>query len=430
MLILHIDMDSYFASVEQQANPVLRGRPIVVSGRPDIYSVVAAASKEAKRHGVRSGMTTWEAKRLCPNVVFVPGDPAKYETLTRRFFDLLLRYTPMVEVYSIDEVFLEISQEASHYGGALALARRIQREFREALGGWITCSIGIAPNKMLAKLAVEKAKPAGVRVVEPEEVSSLLSKTPVGEVCGIGPRIVRRLSSLGVVTVADLTRVSEVVLQREFGVYGRTLALWGRGLDPTPLVPYWQIPEAKSIGHSHALPRALRDPSGARNVLFFLCERTGRDLRANRFAGRVVHFSVRDREMRYRGGQRALEVATDDEEKIFRTALDLCEAFGGFPEESSLVAVRVSGLATRGGMPVPLFARERGQERLLSAMDRIRDRYGESAIWRGSTYACRALVAATGGMGRQQEIARARRRADGAGSPSRLAGEDGGRVGA
>lgn len=410
MLILHLDMDSYFASVEQQANPHLRGKPIVVSGRPDIHSVVAAASREAKRYGIRSGMTTWEAAKLCPQVVFVPGDPDKYETVTRRFVEILIRYTPMVEVYSIDEVFLDVTQEAPRHGGPLALARRIQDEFRRELGEWITCSVGIAPNKVLAKLAVEKAKPGGVAWIVPEEVPAVLAETPVGAVAGIGPRIARRLELMGIRTLADLGQYPVARLKHAFGVYGTVLSLWGKGLDPTPLLPYWQEEEVKSIGHSHAIPRALRHPDGARSVLLYLCDRTARRLRAKGFVGRVVHFGLRDGEMRYRGAQRALGVPTDDEDRIFHAALDLIAGHGGFPEETTLVGVRVSDLQPKAGTPRPLFAGEVRRERLAQAVDRIRDRYGEGAVSWGAVYACRLLTTATGGMGRQKEIALTLRR--------------------
>ncbi len=405
MLILHLDMDSYFASVEQQANPHLRGKPIVVSGRPDIHSVVAAASREAKRHGIRSGMTTWEAAKLCPSVVFVPGDPDKYETVTRRFVEILVRYTPMVEVYSIDEVFLDVTQEAPRYGGPLALARRIQEDFRRELGAWITCSVGIAPNKMLAKLAVEKAKPGGIAWIVPEEVPAVLRETPVGAVSGIGPRIAGRLELMGIRTLADLGRYPPARLKHAFGAYGTVLSLWGRGLDPTPLLPYWQEEEVKSVGHSHALPRALRHPDGARSVLLYLCDRTARRLRGKGLVGRVVHFALRDAQMRHRGAQRALGVPTDDEDRIFRAALELIEAHGGFPEETTLVGVRVDDLQPKVETPWPLFPRDRRRERLAAACDRIRDRYGEGVLSWGSVYACRLLTMATGGMGRQKEIA-------------------------
>lgn len=410
MIVLHLDMDSYFASVEQQANPHLRGKPIVVSGRPDIHSVVAAASREAKRYGIRSGMTTWEAQKLCPEVIFVPGDPDKYETVTRRFVEILIRYTPMVEVYSIDEVFLDVTQEAPRHGGPLSMARSIQEDFREELGRWITCSVGIAPNKMLAKLAVEKAKPGGIAWILPEEVPAVLEETPVGAVAGIGPRISARLERMGVRTLADLGRHPPARLKHAFGVYGTVLSLWGQGLDPTPLLPYWQEEEVKSVGHSHAIPRALRSPDGARSVLLYLCDRTAARLRAKGLVGRVVHYGLRDAEMRYGGAQRALGVPTDDEETIFRTALALIEDHGGFPEETTLVGVRVSDLQPKAETPRPLFAREARRERLAQAVDGIRNRYGEGALSRGSVYACRILTAATGGMGRQREIALSLRR--------------------
>jgi nucleotidyltransferase/DNA polymerase involved in DNA repair len=225
-------------------------------------------------------------------------------------------------------------------------------------------------------------------------------------VCGIGPRISRRLRSLGLLKLADLGHYPEKILRREFGVYGGTLALWGRGLDPTPLVPYWQVEEVKSVGHSHALPRALRDPAGARNVLLYLCEEVGRRLRAKNLAARVIHFAVRDKEMHLRGRQRTLETATDNEETIFQTALSLCAERGGFPEESTLVAVQASGLLPKAETVRPLFPSDVKQERLSQAVDRIRDRYGERIIWRGSVFSsCRCLAPATGGMGQQREVA-------------------------
>jgi len=157
----------------------------VVSGRPDIHSVVAAASKEAKRYGIKAGMTTWEAKKLCPEVIFVPGDPDKYESVTRRFLGILISYTPMVEVYSIDEVFLDATEVLRRYPSPLALALEIKKRFREELGEWITCTIGIAPNKLLAKLATEEAKPNGIKWIKPEDVPEVLRTTPVEAVCGI-----------------------------------------------------------------------------------------------------------------------------------------------------------------------------------------------------------------------------------------------------
>jgi DNA polymerase-4 len=211
---------------------------------------------------------------------------------------------------------------------------------------------------------------------------------------------------MGVWTLADLGRYPAAYLRKAFGVYGETLALWGRGLDPTPLRPYWQEEEEKSIGHSHAVPRALRHPEGVRKVLLYLCVKTARRLRSRGFAGRVVHAMFRDGEMRYRGAQRALSTSTCDEERIYRTALEIVEGLGGFPAETTLVGVRVTGLERIMGSPRPLFPRDIRRERLLEALDRIRDRFGEDAVYPASILECRLLTEATGGMGREREIAR------------------------
>jgi DNA polymerase-4 len=407
MTIFHIDMDSYFASVEQQARPWLRGKPIVVSGRPDIHSVVAAASKEAKRYGIKAGMSTWEAKKLCPEVIFVPGDPDKYESVTRRFLGILISYTPMVEVYSIDEVFLDATEILPRYPDPIALALEIKRKFREELGEWITCTIGIAPNKLLAKLATEEAKPNGIKWIRPEDVPEVLRNTPVEAVCGIGPRIAKRLSYMGVWTLADLGKIPEAYLKRVFGVYGTLLHLWGMGVDPTPLKPYWQEEEEKSIGHSHALPKGLRHPEGARRVLYYLSVKTARRLRKKGFVGRVIHAMYRDEEMKYFGAQKALSTPTCDERRIFDAAMEIVEKLGGFPYGVSLVGVRVAGLERISSFPYPLFPEEAKREKLLSALDRIRDRFGEEAVIPASALDCQLLVGATGGLGREREIARA-----------------------
>jgi DNA polymerase-4 len=407
MTIFHIDMDSYFASVEQQARPWLRGKPIVVSGRPDIHSVVAAASKEAKRYGIKAGMSTWEAKKLCPEVIFVPGDPDKYESVTRRFLGILISYTPMVEVYSIDEVFLDATDILPRYPDPIALALEIKRKFREELGEWITCTIGIAPNKLLAKLATEEAKPNGIKWIRPEDVPEVLRNTPVEAVCGIGPRIAKRLSYMGVWTLADLGKIPEAYLKRVFGVYGTLLHLWGMGVDPTPLKPYWQEEEEKSIGHSHALPKSLRHPEGARRVLYYLSVKTARRLRKKGFVGRVIHAMYRDEEMKYFGAQKALSTPTCDERRIFDAAMEIVERLGGFPYGVSLVGVRVAGLKRISAHPYPLFPEEARREKLLSALDRIRDRFGEEAVIPASALDCQLLVGATGGLGRQREIAQA-----------------------
>lgn len=287
----------------------------------------------------------------------------------------------------------------------MAFALRLKSRLRKELGKWITCTIGIGPNKLLAKLATERAKPDGIGWIRPEDVPKVLEETPVEEVCGIGPKIARRLSHMGIWTLADLGRYPADYLRKAFGVYGETLSLWGRGLDPARLRPFWKEEEEKSIGHSHAVPRELRHPEGARKVLLYLCVKTARRLRSRGFTGRVIHAFFRDAGMRYRGAQRALSTPTFDEERIYRAAMEIIERLGGFPEETTLVGVRVAGLEHLRDTPRPLFPKDAHRERLLQALDRIRDRFGEEAIIPATVLECR-LTTATGGMGREREIAR------------------------
>ncbi|MCK5827106.1 DNA polymerase IV, partial [Candidatus Bipolaricaulota bacterium] len=158
-IIMHLDMDSYFASVEQQANPSLRGLPVGITGKPIESTIIVTASREGKKFGLKAGMPVWEAKKLCPQLALFPGDGSKYMSITQRFIDILKCYTPIIEVSSIDEVYMDITQEAPHYGGARRLAQSIQRDFKRELGKYITATIGIADNKTFSKLIAKRHKP-------------------------------------------------------------------------------------------------------------------------------------------------------------------------------------------------------------------------------------------------------------------------------
>ncbi len=292
-IILHLDMDSYFASVEQQANPTLRGKPIGVTGKPHERSIVVAASREAKPYGVKSGMPIWEARRLCPRLILVPGRAARYIAVTKRFLSILKRYSPLLEVFSIDEVFMDVTQEARRYGGPLGMARAIKDEFHAAFGRYITATIGIAPNKTFAKLIAKMNKPDGIGILHEEDIPGLLPTIKVGAVCGIGPRIEARLAKVGIHTLADLGRAPSWYLKKEFGVYGLFLRELGHGRDGTPIVPYTEVPPPKSVGHSKTLPPTVREFELALLVLRSLCDQVGRRLRKLGYAGRTVYFGFR-----------------------------------------------------------------------------------------------------------------------------------------
>jgi len=385
-IIMHLDMDAYFASVEQQADPTLRGKPIGVTGKPHEHSIIVASSREGKRFGLKPGMPIWEAKRLCPNLLLVSGSAARYIAVTKRFLEILKHYTPMLEVFSIDEVFMDVTQEAARYGGPIALARLIKAQFREALGPCITATIGIAHNKTFAKLIAKKHKPDGIGEIFEEGLLALLESTPIGEVCGIGPRIERRLNKVGVRVLADLQKIPEAYLKREFGVYGLFLKGLGEGIDTTPLVPYTQVPPAKSVGHSKTLPPEVRRFERAQLVLRTLCDRVGRGLRRLECTGRTVYYWFGLTAIGpHRGKQATLPLPTDDGGTIYRTCLAIQHMMGPRPESVFQIGVSVRNLIYKAALPGYLLVGDRKRERVNGVVDRIRNRFGERAIVHGHT---------------------------------------------
>jgi len=391
-------MDSYFASVEQQALPSLRGRPVGVSGRPIDRSIVVAASREAKRYGVSAGMPIWEAKRLCPSLVFVPGCAARYISTTKRFLSILERYAAVIEVYSIDEVFMDVTQEAERHADPVEMARAIQAEFREALGEHITATIGIASGKTFAKLIGARHKPNGIGRLRAEELPDLLQTTPIGEVCGIGPRIERRLQSMGIKTLADLGDAPATFLKREFGVYGVFLCEIGHGRDPTPVIPHVEVPPPKSVGHSRSLPPSLRSMESALLVLRDLCDMVARRIRKLGFIGQTVHCGFRTGSVGpYIAKQATLPAATDDDEIFYAACLRVVDRTGPRPETVAQIGVSVSNLIRKEATPHHLFPEDRRREEIHRTIDRIRDLYGDEAIRIGTSLLYRPIPQHVGG---------------------------------
>jgi DNA polymerase-4 len=398
--IIHLDMDSYFASVEQQAQPSLRGKPIGVTGKPTERSIVTAFSREAKRYPVTTAMPVWEAKRHCPDLILVSGHPERYVETSKRFLEILKEYTAMIEVYSIDEVFMDVSQEASRHGGPVAMSRDIQHRFHDALGPCITATLGIASaGRIFAKLIGKRNKPNGVGFLRDEEIPRLLETTQAGEVCGIGPRIERRLHQLGLYTLADLGAAPENLLRRQFGVYGLFLHQIGLGRDPTPVTPYTAIPPPKSVGHSKTLPPEMRDVSLALLVLRELADKVAARLRRLGYVSRTIHCGFRTGVLGpgY-AKQTTLALPSDDGETIYRACRSILDAIPVRPTEIALVAVSATQLLERNALPDLLFEEDRRRDRLNGAVDKIRHCYGDAAIRLGTSLLLKPLPQHVGGF--------------------------------
>ena len=289
-IILHVDMDAFFISVEQRDDPALRGKPAAVCGSLS-RSVVTSATYEARPYGIRAGMSIQEAKKRCPQLILVKGDHSKYTETAARIFSILKDYTPLVEIASIDEAYLDITRSLLLFKSLLSISQSIKDRIREE--EQLTCSIGVAPNKLLAKLGSRLKKPDGLTIIGKEEVEKILKDLPVSSLHGIGPKLTEELKSIGIFTCGQLGRFPVPQLTKRFGVIGERLHEMGLGLDDSPVVPLDEEEDAKSISHSVTLEEDTSDPNLLKKVLLQLSERVSRRMRKEGFYGRRVTLTIR-----------------------------------------------------------------------------------------------------------------------------------------
>ncbi len=376
--ILHVDQNAFFASVEQQVNPELRGRPIAVIGRG--RTVVTTASYEARAFGVKTGMTTWEAKRACPPIILVVGNNAAYTRISTQIKKIFLDYTPLVETFSIDEAFLDVTGSLRLFGSPERIAHLIKARIRHHFG--LTCSIGIAPNKLLAKLASEMKKPDGLTIIRPEETAGVLETVPIEDLCGIGRKTHCQLSLLGIRTCGDLGRFPVEILRRRFGVIGERLVMMGQGRDDSPVVPDEEAEEVKSVGHSTTLDRDITDRHEILRYLLQLSEMVGRRARRYGVAGKTVHLTVRYADFTTFGRQQTRPRPTNASKEIYGEAVRILDTFV-LEQPVRLLGVRITNLCHQREQ-LPLFAPERRKELVTGAMDAVNDRYGDFSVTFGS----------------------------------------------
>ncbi|MGQ0644126.1 MAG: DNA polymerase IV [Elusimicrobiota bacterium] len=373
-LIIHIDMDAFFAQVEQRADPALAGKPVFVTARSR-RSVVAAASYEAKKFGVKSGMNLSEARALCPAAVLVPPRFDRYAEISDDIFLALVEFSPQVEAASIDEFYLDVTLTAARWGGAEALAREIKRRVHAAHG--LTCSAGVAPNKLLAKWAAGRSKPDGLFVLPPEDVPATLERLPVGELCGIGPALRGRLRTLGVLSCGELARFPEGELAAHFGVWGHHLAAMGRGRDDAPVAFAADEAAPKSFGAMQTLDEDVRDRDALQSWLLVQCERVAARLRRRRLAGDTVSLLLRDSAFINWNRSKRWAAPTQDAQEILRRAWKL------FPERAASRAFRLVGVSVGGLAPdrqLSLLPEDEKRRRLNEVRDRLNQKFGDQTL--------------------------------------------------
>lgn len=373
--ILHIDMDAFFASVEQRVNPALRGKPIAVCGS-NARTVVLTASYEARAHGVKTGMTVPEARTICRNLIVVPGDHTRYTDVSRRLLAIYQDYTPLVEVFSVDEAFLDITASLILFGSGEAIAAALKHRIRRETG--LSASVGIAPNKILAKLGSGLEKPDGLVRIELRDIPMLLEDLPVKELCGIGPNLERALAEMGIRTCGELGRANMERLVARFGIIGRSLKTMGLGQDDRPIVPIGNEPEAKSIGHSMTLERDVSRLDEIEQHLLDLSEMVGRRARRNGFGGNVVTLTLRYADFQTFSRQHRIKTFLNDSLEIYLEARRILRSLR-LQQAVRLVGVSLSGLIPDTGQ-IPLFESDQRRCRLLAAMDGINDRFGDRTV--------------------------------------------------
>lgn len=376
--ILHVDMDAFYAAIEQLDNPALKGKPVIVGG--GVRGVVSTASYEARAFGIHSAMPIFQAKRLCPQGVFLPVRMKRYQEVSARIMAFLNMVSPVMEQLSVDEAYLDLTGTERLLGDPIDLAKRIKEWVLHETG--LTCSIGIAPNKFLAKIASDWDKPDGLTVIEENQVEGFLNGLPVGKLPGVGQGAVKILQSLGITQTGAISKLPEAILTRKFGKFGRRLLELSRGIDPSLVVPESQ---PKSISSEDTLDQDTDDLKILKKYVMAQAQTVGRRLRRHGFKGRTVTLKLKYSDFRLISRSHTIDSSTDSTKIIADTALELLENEER-PSKVRLIGVGVSSFE-KGIQQLALFEgsphQDEKQTRLDRAMDEVSEKFGEDILRKG-----------------------------------------------
>ena len=382
-MILHVDMDAFYASVEERERPELIGKPLIVGGTPEGRGVVAAANYVVRKFGVYSAMPTATALRLCPQAIVLPPRLEYYARISEQIRQIFDRYTPLVEPLSLDEAFLDVTGSESLFGPSESIGRRIKREIRDELQ--LTASVGVAPNKFLAKVASDLEKPDGFVVVDGQRVQEFLDPLPVGRLWGVGRVAGEAFDRLGVRTIRELRQLSPALLTRHFGQSGEHFWQLAHGIDERRVVP---DREAKSISHETTFAKDIEDLQVLRAWLLELSEQVAWRMRRHKLRGRTVTIKVRFDDFQTITRSQTLDAPTDMTQEIADSALALlAERMPARRLRVRLLGVGISGFENPEQVQGNLFADEdrQRQGRLDETADRLKERFGSSALQRASS---------------------------------------------
>jgi DNA polymerase-4 len=376
--ILHVDLDAFFAAVEQRDRPELRGKPVIIGGGPDQRGVVSTCSYEARKFGVHSAMPLRTAGRLCPQGIFLPVDGRKYQTASRAVMAILRRFTPMVQPVSIDEAFLDVTASRALFGDGEAIAKAIKAAVHDEVG--LTISVGVATTKLVAKVASDLRKPDGLVLVPPGEEAAFLAPLAISRLWGVGEKTATALAEFGVKTIGDLAALPPTAIERRFGKHGASLVERAHGIDPDPVAGG---EAAKSIGHEHTFDVDTSDREVIERALLGMADGVAGRLRSMGWKAVTVTLKLRDSSFATITRQVSLKAPADLTEEIYAAALVLLrkELHG---QRIRLVGVTASNFREREQLGMFPDAGDPRRHKAAEALDAIRRKYGDRSMMRAA----------------------------------------------
>jgi DNA polymerase IV len=379
-VVMHVDLDAFYASVEQLRRPELRGRPVIVGGGglPGERGVVSAASYEARAFGVRSAMPLGRARRLCPTAVFLPCDFAAYRAASQQVFQILDRYSPLVEPIALDEAYLELTGAEALLGPPFDVGQRLRDEVKRTCG--LDLSVGIATCKVVAKIASDLRKPRSLVVVPPGDEAAFLAPLPLRKLPGCGPATATRIERMGVRTIGELAALPDALLGELFGQFGHLLHDHARGVDSSPVVPPG---DPKSISREVTFDADVVDRGRIRATAHSLIQDVAHSLRAHGMAARTVVLKVRYQPFETQSRQATLSTPTDRDDQLASALGELLATHLHPSRPVRLIGAGVQNIETRATQLSLLEARAGGKAALDEHLDALRDRFGDHAIFRG-----------------------------------------------
>ncbi|MDZ7362426.1 MAG: DNA polymerase IV [candidate division KSB1 bacterium] len=383
-LVLHLDMDAFYAAVEQLDHPAYRGKPVVVGADPKAgrgRGVVSTASYEARKFGIHSAMPISQAYRRCPQAIFVFPRFERYTAISRQVMNILRDFSPQLAQISIDEAFIDITQTANFHGGAKALAEKLKARIQNETG--LTASVGVAPNMFIAKVASDLQKPDGLTICQAGQEKTFLAPLPIKKLWGVGPKTEAHLQKMGFSTIGQLAQCSQKMLADRLGKWGAHLWELANGIDDRPVEDWGP---RKSISQEHTYEQDVADPQIVEQTLWRIADGLSADMRRENLKGRVLTLKIRLEGFETFTRQRRLPEFTNDAETMRQLALEIFRKFDRQGKKVRLIGIGMAQLNNVGGEQMELFATtaHAPREKVAGVLDALRAKFGETAATRAS----------------------------------------------